>query len=171
MFWRWLFDNLLWEGCELLAKLGIGWLTKRLHNWENKQLQSRLSITHNPTFMLEKLTDKEAHLSITIPLWSSIASRLQPNLVIGRIETKDFWTKLRWEKEEENIFGHIIEDVTQNENKWMFYVTLSIDTMKKHVASNWFIDFKAIFQNEMSITFKHIRFNLRDSDVRRITEG
>ena len=170
MFPNILLDNLLWSVAEGLAKKSFGWLRKRVNAWENKQLQSRLYIMDKVDAVPDGLHDKP-HLLVTLRLWSSIPSRLHPNRVIGNIQTKDFETEFRWEKEAENIYKHGFGDVSQGKNSWMVYVPLSLDTLKKSATSDWFINFNAIFQHELSRAFRNIRFRIKDSHAKQILEA
>ncbi len=163
-------SKILWWILEGLAKLGFGWIKKKINDWEQKSLQSNLTLMPNPKVIVDGLQDMNPHLSITVVLWSSLPARLHPRRIIGKINAKEFEREIRWDKEGEPIFNHAISTIEPNKNSWTFYIPTSVEELKKNTSSFWYVNFKVIFQHDLPKLFQNIKIKMRDGDAKRISE-
>ena len=145
------------------------WFKRDTERITDEQLKTGLHVVGKPK-AVSVLSDTPC-IQITLHIWSSIHSILYPDRIIGKIETKAFESEIKWDKEGETMFKHIIGNIEPNKNSWMFHVSLSLTALMQNVSSDWFINFKVIFQDRASRTFNDLRFRIRDSDAKRLREA
>ena len=147
------------------------WFNHSAGRIKEEQLQSGLYLMDTPKVVVDGLNDKNPCLWITMVLWSSIPTKLHPNRIIGTVHATEFESEIRWDKEGETILKHNISDIETNKNSWMFHIPTSVEVLKKNISSFWYVNFKVMFQHELSKSFHNIKIRIRNSDAKRISEA
>jgi len=152
-----------------MAKLGFGFVRKKINDWENQQLQSKLKIIDEKRITIDGLADKAPYMLIGLHLDSKIPMKLCPEEIMGKLEARGYRDDFSWHRRAKTVSDHVIEDiVAYGDSWWGFRMQPSLATLKDNINSRWTIHFTVIFQHQLSKTFKDIKFKIRDSDAKRI---
>ena len=158
-----------WAVREIGVKIGMNVITKKVNDWENKQLQLKFKIIDETRITVDGLTDKVPQMLIGLHLDSKIPMKLCPDEIIGKLEAKGYKADFRWQRSAKTISDHIIEDIVAYGDRWWgFHIPLPYASMKANTLSTWTVHFTVIFQHQLSKTFNDVKFKLRNSDIKDI---
>ena len=155
---------------EELAGIPISYIQK----WTRKRVLAQIERSLNMgkiEFILLENVDQLSQTQITVHIWSSYPLKLSTQKVIGNFGLGEFEKKLDWDIKGKDFCKHIITDIKPNDNPWIFVLKIPTETLRKHVKSNWKLNFVAYFQKEFCKTFKDVKLTFRQSDIHRLEEN